>query len=155
MYVCRSEADVVACARSLANNDRIAPIFLTSAVTGENLDLIRLLLNLVPPRKILEAPPDAPAQVHIDDYFHVEGVGTVVGGTMLQGELTLGSKAVLGPDEFGKFFPVQFKSFMNKRVPVAKVVAGQAATFALKKIKKNQIRKGMILADAILQPRAV
>jgi len=72
----------------------------------------------------------------------------------LQGELTLGSKAVLGPDEFGKFFPVQFKSFMNKRVPVAKVVAGQAATFALKKIKKNQIRKGMVLADAALQPRA-
>lgn len=74
---------------------------------------------------------------------------------MLQGSMTLTSKAVIGPDEFGRFLPVQFKSFMNKRVSVSRVSAGQAATFAIKKLKKNQIRKGMILADAALQPRAV
>lgn len=67
----RSEADVVSASRSLAENDRVAPIFLTSAVTGERLDLLRMLLNLLPPRKMFEHPPDAPAAVHIDDIFQV------------------------------------------------------------------------------------
>ncbi len=50
----------------------------------------------------------------------------------------------------------QLKSIMNKRVPVSRVAPGQSATFALKRLKKAQLRKGMILAGAALQvPAAV
>ena len=45
----------------------------------------------------------------------------------------------------------QLKSIMSKRVPVVRVAPGQSATFALKKLKKNQLRKGMVLAGAALQ----
>ena len=44
---------------------------------------------------------------------------------------------------------------MNKRVPVARVAPGQSATFALKRLKKGQLRKGMILAGAALQVRVL
>lgn len=61
---------------------------------------------------------------------------------------------VLGPNEFGKFIPVTLKSLHSKRLPVKIVKAGQSAAIALKKIKRNEIRKGMVLVDAKLKPVA-
>mmetsp|Transcript_45150 Transcript_45150/g.113152 ORF Transcript_45150/g.113152 Transcript_45150/m.113152 type:complete len:632 (-) Transcript_45150:431-2326(-) len=151
--VVRGEGDVVTSARSLSNDHRVAPIFLTSSVTGADLNLVRMLLNLLPPRTENEAP-DSPGEFHIDDTFQVTGVGAVVAGTMLSGEITIRSNLVMGPDSLGKFVPVQIKSIMNKRLPVVKASTGQSATFAVKKFKRNQFRKGMIVADAALNPRA-
>ena len=52
----------------------------------------------------------------------------------------------MGPDSMGKFEQVHIKSIHRKRLPVQEVVAGQAAAFALKKIKKNQVRKnGLVI----------
>jgi GTPase len=131
----------------------MAPIFLTSSVTGAHLDLLRMLLNLLPSKTDPEAT-GSPGEFHIDDTFQVTGVGAVVAGTMTRGEITVRSNLVMGPDSLGKFVPVQIKSIMNKRLPVAKACAGQSATFAVKKFKRNQFRKGMVVADAALNPRA-
>ena len=46
---------------------------------------------------------------------------------------------LMGPDGMGKFEPVVIKSIHRKRLPVTEAIAGQAAAFALKKIKKNQV----------------
>lgn len=48
-FLVRCAADVALCARSL-HADSLAPIFLTSAVTGQGLDLVRLFVNLMPQR---------------------------------------------------------------------------------------------------------
>ena len=45
----RSRDDVLTCARHM-HADSLAPIFLTSSVTGRGLDLIRLFYNLLPQR---------------------------------------------------------------------------------------------------------
>ena len=37
---------------------------------------------------------------------------------------------------------------------VAQVVAGQTAALALKKVKRNQVRKGMVLVDERAKPKA-
>ena len=58
----------------------------------------------------------------------------------------------------GKFEPVVIKSIHRKRLPVTVAVAGQAAAFALKKIKRNQVRKGtafLAATDRQEAPRAV
>ena len=34
------------------------------------------------------------------------------------------------------------------------VVAGQTAALALKRVRRNQVRKGMVLVDSSLQPKA-
>jgi len=39
---------------------------------------------------------DAPAELHIDDTFHVAGVGTVVAGTLLKGQISLKSNLMIG-----------------------------------------------------------
>lgn len=41
-----------------------------------------------------------------------------------------------------------------KRNFVVQVVAGQTAALALKKVKRNQVRKGMVLVDERAKPKA-
>ena len=45
----RTQDDVITCARHM-HTDSLAPIFLTSSVTGQGLDLIRTFYNLLPQR---------------------------------------------------------------------------------------------------------
>ena len=39
-------------------------------------------------------------------------------------------------------------------MPVSEVRSGQTASFALKKVKRSQIRKGMVMVSSKLNPRA-
>ena len=65
---------------------------------------------------------------------------------MVSGKVKAGDTMLMGPDSMGKFEQVHIKSIHRKRLPVQEVVAGQAAAFALKKIKKNQVRKnGLVI----------
>ena len=131
---------------------RLCPIFKVSNVTGENLDLLRVFLNLLPIRT--EAPVEGPAEFDIDEIFNVPGVGTVVSGTVKSGLIRQGQSLLLGPDPLGNFQPAQIRSIQRKRMPVAECNGGQTASFALKKVKRNQVRKGMVMVDAALNPRA-
>jgi GTPase len=135
-------------------NDRVVPIFPVSNVTGEGLDLLRSFLNLVPSRRNWSEVRDKPAEFAIDEIFQVSGVGTVVAGTTTSGSVELGQVLHLGPDGHGKFVKAQVKSVHYKRTPVKRVVAGQAGSLALKKIKRNTVRKGMVLLDSSVHPGA-
>eukprot|EP01099_Mayorella_cantabrigiensis_P008008 TRINITY_DN7369_c0_g1_i1.p1 TRINITY_DN7369_c0_g1~~TRINITY_DN7369_c0_g1_i1.p1 ORF type:complete len:619 (-),score=154.35 TRINITY_DN7369_c0_g1_i1:179-2035(-) len=159
--VVKNMNDVMTCIRSSASpssapndgSDRICPIFLVSNVTGKNMDLLRGYLNLAPPKREWKAKNE-PAEFVIDGDFYVTGVGTVVSGTVLSGTINTNSTLLLGPDSFGNFTPVQIKSIHSKRVPLKTLTAGQAGTFALKKIKRTAIRPGMVLVDAGMKPKA-
>lgn len=122
-------------------SERVAPIFRVSSVTGEGLDNLKTFFNLLQPR-IPTGKINDRAEFTVDDVFSVPGVGTVVSGTLLSGKVKAGDTMLMGPDPMGKFEQVHIKSIHRKRLPVQEVVAGQAAAFALKKIKKNQVRKG-------------
>jgi selenocysteine-specific translation elongation factor len=51
---------------------------------------------------------------------------------------------------------VTIRNIQRKRVNVPFVSAGQSASFALKKVRRNEIRKGMVmLAKTETPPRAV
>jgi len=122
-------------------SERVAPIFRVSSVTGEGLDNLKTFFNLLQPR-IPTGKINDRAEFTVDDVFSVPGVGTVVSGTLVSGKVKAGDTMLMGPDSIGKFEQVHIKSIHRKRLPVQEVVAGQAAAFALKKIKKNQVRKG-------------
>ncbi|XP_063727797.1 GTP-binding protein 1-like [Symsagittifera roscoffensis] len=143
--------DVVVTATNFTS-ERVCPIFQISNVTGQNLDLLKMFLNLLSARSLPRA--NEPAEFQIDDIYSVPGVGTVVAGTMLRGTISLNDTLLLGPDAFGEFSPVPIKSIHRKRLPVKFVTGGQTASFALKKIKRNQIRKGMVLVSNLLKPFA-
>lgn len=56
-----------------------------------------------------------------------------------------GDVPLLGPDSVNQFIPAAIKSIQRKRVNVDYAEAGQAVTLALKRIKRAQVRKGMVL----------
>ncbi len=148
----RSDDDVVVSSKNIISG-RIAPVFLVSNVTGENLDLLRKFMNLLPANKKWEDQIDNPVEYHIDETFSVSGVGTVVAGTLISGTVAEDDILQLGPDELGEFRDVKIKSIHNKRMSVRRVVAGQTATFALRRLARKTIRKGMVLLDKDIKPK--
>lgn len=153
-FLVRNLDDVLLCARNM-NTDSLAPIFLTSAVTGKGLDLVRLFYNLLPQRHRWAEKQNDLVEFVIDETFSVPGVGTVVAGTVKRGTLLPNMTLLMGPDcTDASFKPVSIKSIQYKRLPVHKVVAGQTAAIALKKVKRNQVRKGMVLVDERLNPKS-
>eukprot|EP01117_Protostelium_nocturnum_P008569 TRINITY_DN3079_c0_g1_i1.p1 TRINITY_DN3079_c0_g1~~TRINITY_DN3079_c0_g1_i1.p1 ORF type:complete len:693 (+),score=294.36 TRINITY_DN3079_c0_g1_i1:297-2375(+) len=147
----RNDDDVIVAARNFVS-ERIAPIFTVSNVTGHNIDLLRKFLNLLPVRTEWEEAQKKPPEFHIDSTFSVPGVGTVVSGTLVAGNIAVNQTLMLGPDEFGNFNPAVVKSIQTKRLPVKTVKAGQTAAIALKKIKRSSLRKGMVMVDPVLKP---
>nr|XP_039256409.1 GTP-binding protein 1-like [Styela clava] len=144
--------DVIVTATNFTS-ERVCPIFQISNVTGLNLDLLKMFLNLLNCRTKFNEKEKP--ELLIDDTFSVPGVGTVVSGTVLQGLIRAGETLLLGPDALGKFEPIQIKSIHRKRMAVREVRAGQSAALALKKIKRANIRKGMVMVDLKSNPKAV
>lgn len=147
----RNHDEVVLSATNFVS-ERLCPIFQVSNVSGENLDLLKMFLNLLTTR--VTGLDELPAEFQIDDTYSVPGVGTVVSGTCLQGVIKLNDVLLLGPDALGHFMSIPVKSIHRKRMNVREVRSGQTASFALKKIKRNQIRKGMVLVHPDLNPLA-
>jgi GTPase len=147
----RNADEVVISAKNFVS-ERLCPIFQVSNVTGENLGLLKMFLNLLTTR--MTGLDDLPAEFQIDDTYSVPGVGTVVSGTTLQGTIKLNDTLLLGPDALGHFQPIAVKSIHRKRMSVREVRGGQTASFALKKIKRSQIRKGMVMVSPDLNPVA-
>ncbi|RZC35338.1 GTP-binding protein 1 [Asbolus verrucosus] len=143
--------DVILSATNFVS-ERLCPIFQVSNVSGENLELLKTFLNLLTTR--MEYHENEPAEFQIDDTYSVPGVGTVVSGTTLKGVIKLNDTLMLGPDPLGHFQPIAVKSIHRKRMAVKEVRAGQTASFALKKIKRSQIRKGMVMVSPTLNPQA-
>uniref|UniRef100_A0A3B1KDJ8 GTP-binding protein 1 n=1 Tax=Astyanax mexicanus TaxID=7994 RepID=A0A3B1KDJ8_ASTMX len=147
----QNKDDVIITASNFSS-ERVCPIFQISNVTGENMDLLKMFLNLLSSRSSFK--DDEPAEFQIDETYSVPGVGTVVSGTTLRGWIHMNDTLLLGPDPLGVFLPITVKSIHRKRMPVKEVRGGQTASFALKKIKRSAIRKGMVMVSPQLNPQA-
>eukprot|EP01094_Clydonella_sp_ATCC50884_P018850 TRINITY_DN3566_c0_g1_i1.p1 TRINITY_DN3566_c0_g1~~TRINITY_DN3566_c0_g1_i1.p1 ORF type:complete len:393 (-),score=115.37 TRINITY_DN3566_c0_g1_i1:179-1357(-) len=150
----KTQDDVQTAARNIGSG-RIAPIFLVSNVTGQNLDLLRSFLNVLPSKQDWEQKALEPAKLHVDNTFSVHGVGTVVSGTLLAGVISLNDTLLLGPDGTGQFRPTTIKGIHTSRLPVKSAKAGQSVSLALKKVKRSQTRKGQVVLAASYEPQAV
>jgi len=166
-YMIKDEESVINCTKQMGEGTRIVPIFQVSNVTGEGLPALRMFLNLLPSKREWATMRKEKLEFYIDDVFQVPGVGIVVAGTVVKGHIALvkgqGPTLLLGPDSAGNFRKVQVKGIHTKSVPVAAVHAGQSASFAVKAVgagkgdrllKRHMIRKGMVLVDPSVEPRA-
>ncbi|KAI0187738.1 P-loop containing nucleoside triphosphate hydrolase protein [Xylaria flabelliformis] len=128
-------------------SQRICPIFQVSNVTGKNLDLVRTFLNILPHHGRYDS--DAPFEFHINDTFSVPFVGTVVSGIVKSGVVHTGDNILVGPDSLGQFMQTSIRSIERKRISVPAASAGQSASFALKKIRRKDVRKGMVVLPKV------
>ncbi|TKX22127.1 hypothetical protein C1H76_5760 [Elsinoe australis] len=124
-------------------SQRICPIFQVSNVTGQSLDLVRTFLNIIPHHGKYDI--DAPFEFHVNDTFSVPFVGTVVSGVVKSGVIHAGDNVVIGPDSLGQFTSTSIRSIERKRISVPACSAGQSASFALKKVRRKDVRKGMVV----------
>ncbi|RDW88673.1 p-loop containing nucleoside triphosphate hydrolase-9 [Coleophoma cylindrospora] len=128
-------------------SQRITPVFQVSNVTGEGLDLVRSFLNILPHHGHYNA--DAPFEFHVNDTFSVPFVGTVVSGIVKSGVVHAGDSVLIGPDSLGNFTPTVIKSIERKRIQVPGTSAGQSASFALKRVRRKDVRKGMVVLPKV------
>lgn len=145
----KSRSDVITTATQFVS-ERICPIFQVSNVTGEGLDHIKTFLNILPFHGKFD--PQAPFEFHINDCFSVPFVGTVVSGVVKSGIIHSGDSILIGPDSLGNFTPTSIRSIERKRLPVPVVSAGQSASFALKRIRRRDVRKGMVVLPKPIDP---
>ncbi|KAF2225754.1 P-loop containing nucleoside triphosphate hydrolase protein [Elsinoe ampelina] len=124
-------------------SQRICPVFQVSNVTGQSLDLVRMFLNIIPHHGKYDV--EAPFEFHVSDTFSVPFVGTVVSGVVKSGVVHAGDNVLIGPDSLGQFTPTSIRSIERKRIPVPACSAGQSASFALKKVRRKDVRKGMVV----------
>mmetsp|Transcript_41243 Transcript_41243/g.94885 ORF Transcript_41243/g.94885 Transcript_41243/m.94885 type:complete len:699 (-) Transcript_41243:193-2289(-) len=146
--VIRNRQDVVLGAERLAQG--YTPIFLVSAVTGENVPELKLMLNLLrkrTPSLAKSGTPDADdgkVQVVIEDYFpRVPGVGPVVLGRVVRGTVEAGDILRLGPidSEIAKgagLIEVRVSSIQFEGVTTESLRRGQSGTLAIKAIGKSK-----------------
>ncbi|KAH8668485.1 GTP-binding protein 1 [Xylariales sp. PMI_506] len=128
-------------------SQRICPIFQVSNVTGENLDLVRTFLNILPHHGRYDA--DADFEFTVNDTFSVPFVGTVVSGIVKSGVIHAGDNVWIGPDSNGNFAPTNVRSIQRKRLDVPAASAGQSASFALRKARRKDVRKGMVVLPKV------
>ncbi|CDS10978.1 hypothetical protein LRAMOSA03242 [Lichtheimia ramosa] len=137
-----TNTDVIMTAQNFVS-ERLCPIFQISNVTGQGLDLLKNFLNVLSTQTRYAS--DKPFHYEINETYSVPFVGTVVSGIMMTGVIHVGDKVLIGPDSTGHFSVTTIKGIHRKRVPVPAARAGQSVTFALKNIRRNAIRKGMVL----------
>lgn len=143
----KTQYDAVTAARAFISED-ICPIFMVSNVTGENLDLLKKFLHLIPPACSTGEQTRLMQEItefHVDEVYSVPHVGKVLGGTLLSGAIQEDSNLLLGPSEDGHFKNVSFQSIHRNRTKCRVVMPGQAATLALGDWDEFPLRKGMVL----------
>ncbi|ETW80474.1 hypothetical protein HETIRDRAFT_33342 [Heterobasidion irregulare TC 32-1] len=137
--------------------ERICPIFQISNVTGAGLEFMRTFLNLLSPSEDEERFDVAqPLEYSVTDIWSVPYVGTVVNGIVYSGIIKKGDAVFIGPDSNGNFIPTVVKSMQRKRVDVVTAEAGQTVSCALKRVKRTDVKKGMVIVPKTeTPPRAV
>ncbi|KAJ2402976.1 hypothetical protein GGI23_000315 [Coemansia sp. RSA 2559] len=145
-------------------SQRVCPVFQVSNVTGEGIDNLLTFLNILQPphtrRRAAQKDEGDGAQdaddkknlalrYDISETFSVPFVGTVVSGVLAAGEVRVGDSVWLGPDFQGAFVSTTIKGIHRKRVEVESAQAGQSVSLALRKISRQNVRNGMVIASKV------
>ncbi|KQV91898.1 selenocysteine-specific translation elongation factor [Pelomonas sp. Root1237] len=116
-----------------------APILAVSAPTGDGLGELRELLFAAARQLPARASPHLAARLAVDRAFSLDGVGTVVTGTLHAGEIAVGDELVIQ----GHRARVRSLHAQNRAVEHAQ--AGQRCAVALAGLAKEQAPRGQWL----------
>ena len=113
-----------------------------SAYTGKNIDVLKsLILDEIKDigkrnnnKELMRLP--------IDRVFTMEGFGTVITGTLMEGKVDTGDELMLYPSQ--KLVKVRKIESHNQMVPTA--YAGQRTAINLLNVKKDEVHRGDVLA---------
>lgn len=119
-----------------------APLVAVSSHTGQNIDTLRnMIFDMVRDCSEKNNNPDL-LRIPIDRVFTIGGFGTVITGTLTEGKITVGQEVELYPAQ--KLAKVRNLQVHGNMVEEAR--AGQRTAVNLVNIKKEEIRRGDVLA---------
>ena len=116
------------------------PILRTSVRTGEGIEALREALHVLT-LHAEEKSARTPFRLPIDRVFSVDGFGTIVTGTLIDGHIAVGDEAQLMP--LGNKCRVRNLQVHGR--DVSAVYAGQRAAVNLAGVKKESISRGDVL----------
>ena len=148
-YKVNTKDDISLCTKP-SNINSIVPLFFVSNVNGNGIDNLKQYLNFVNKRNVNLNNYTKDVEYHIDTTFYVSGVGTVLGGHLVNGTIRNGDKLFLGPTKTDSYEPYLVKSIHCKRTLVNEVRSSCYACIALRKLPKKNIRKGQVLVSSII-----
>lgn len=91
-------------------------------------------------------------RMYIDRTFSVKGMGSVVTGSVLNGETEVGKELQLFP---GKLTGLKIRSLEKHGQKVENVMAGDRAAINLPGLKKEDVKPGAVLTDCELEPTLI
>lgn len=119
-----------------------APIIRVSSYTGKNIEELKKLigeeLEKLPERDILPGAFRLP----VDRVFTIEGHGTVITGTLMEGSVTVGDEIEIYPEET----PVKVRNVQVHGENTDRAYAGQRTAINLAGVKKSDVNRGDVLA---------
>ncbi|TPX38026.1 hypothetical protein SmJEL517_g00021 [Synchytrium microbalum] len=133
--VVQNEDDLVVAVSNFVSS-QVIPIFLTSSVTGENMQLLTQFLNLLPkPVRDYDALLQQDPEFQVEELYSVPQVGCVAAGILRTGRISVSRIEAhkvyyIGPDR-GRFIPCKVNSIHRQRIAVQEVKASQVATLAV------------------------
>ena len=127
-------------------NEKIVPIVECSSVTKEGFDLLDALLLALPDLSKRPEYLEKPFLMYIDKVHSIRGVGTVVTGRVRQGTVEKNRDLYIGPFEEG-YRKIRGQTIMEHYHYLPRAEVGDVVGIALKNIRKEEIRRGMVLTE--------
>ena len=119
-----------------------APEIEVSAFTGHNIEELKKLIAETIDDSILKDSEGMLFRLPVDRVFTIEGFGTVITGTLMEGSIRPGDEVMVYPDE--KILKVRNVQVHNETVDRA--LAGQRTALNLQGVRKEDLERGKVLA---------
>lgn len=119
-----------------------APMVFVSAVTGEGMQELAILMERLLRQGPLFRSANAFPRLFIDRIFQKTGLGTIAAGTLLSGEIAREDRLYLYP----QMLPCRIRGVQVHGQEMEKAFAGQRTAVNLPDIGCSQIRRGTVIA---------
>ena len=120
-------------------NAQIIPV---SSYTGEGIEQLRQAIFTMIDQKTQIKNLDVPFRIPVDRIFSVEGVGTVITGTLSEGTMKVGDPVTVYPSRIES----RIRNLQVHSQDVQEAYAGQRVAVNLAGLKKTDLNKGDVIA---------
>jgi selenocysteine-specific elongation factor len=122
-----------------------APVVRVAALRGDGIAELRALLEQAARRTVPADPSAAAFRLAVDRVFTLQGVGTVVTGTVHAGQVQVGDELVLAPTAATSPPRLRVRSVHAQNQAAGSGRAGQRCALALAGVAKDEIARGQWL----------
>ena len=120
-------------------NAQIIPV---SSYTGEGIEQLRQAIFTMIDQKTQIKNLDVPFRIPVDRIFSVEGFGTVITGTLIEGTMKVGDPVTVYPSRIES----RIRNLQVHSQDVQEAYAGQRVAVNMAGLKKTDLNKGDVIA---------